>query len=235
MSHTLHMINCTKLGNYAPPKPETFAGRFITLTPMDVVKDVDELFAGSHEAGSVEAMWRYVPVGPFANAGAMAAWLRERQALPDMIPFTVTDNATGRRIGSISLMRITPEQGVAELGFIWYAPPAQRTRANTEANYLLLRYCFEHLRYRRMEWKCDAKNLPSRAAAERLGYTLEGVFRQHMVVKGRNRDTAWFAMLDHEWAGIGEAMRRWLYEDASVSLRKMIKPEQLKLKRVSKP
>lgn len=217
------MTSITKLGNYAPPKPETFAGRFITLTPMDVSHDVAELFAGSHAAESAEAMWRYLPVGPIADAGAMAAWLRERQALPDMIPFTVTDHTTGRRIGSISLMWIRPEHGVAELGFIWYEPSAQRTKANTEANYLLLRYCFEELRYRRMEWKSDAENLRSRAAAERLGYTFEGLFRQHMVVKGRNRDTAWFSIIDQEWPRIGSAMRHWLYEDASVSLRDLIK------------
>jgi len=118
----------------------------------------------------------------------------------------------------ISIMRIMPAHGVAELGFIWYAPKAQRTKANTEANYLLLRHCFADLGYRRMEWKCNADNARSRAAALRLGYSFEGIFRQHLVVKGRNRDTAWFAMLDHEWPRIATAMDAWLQADGSQSL-----------------
>ncbi len=216
------MSSLRQFGPFPPPRAQTFAGRFFTLAPLDVGRDVAELFAGSHAADSVEAMWRYVAVGPFADAGAMAAWLHKRQALPDMLPFTVTDNTSGRRIGSISLMAIRPEHGVAELGFIWYEASAQRTKANTEANYLLLRYCFEELRYRRMEWKCDAENLRSRAAAARLGYTFEGLFRQHLVVKDRNRDTAWFSIIDQEWPRIGAAMRHWLYEDDSVPLRTLI-------------
>ncbi|MEQ1860161.1 MAG: GNAT family protein [Chthoniobacteraceae bacterium] len=200
------------------PVPRTFTGRFITLVPLNPEADADELFLGSHEPDSVEAMWRYVSGGPFADAAAMRDWLRERQALPDAIPFTAIDNASGRRVGSITLMRITPEHGVAELGFIWFAPAAQRTKANTEANYLLLRHCFSDLGYRRMEWKCDTENARSRAAAIRLGYKFEGIFRQHMMIKGRNRDTAWFAMLDHEWPGIAAAMERWLYEGDSTPL-----------------
>ena len=114
------MIPSTKLGSYAPPKAETFAGQYITLTPLEVSRDVEALFAGSHGADSAEAMWRYVSAGPFADAEEMAVWLRARQALPDMLLFTVTDRATGRPIGSISIMSIRPEHGVAELGFIWY-------------------------------------------------------------------------------------------------------------------
>ncbi len=193
--------------------PITLTGRHITLTPVDPEADAAELFAGSHEADSIEAIWRYMPCGPFADAAAMSDWLRDRAAQPDMIPFTVTDNATGRRIGSTSLMRITPAHGTAELGYIWYEPAAQRTRANTEAAYLLLQHCFRNLCYRRMEWKCDALNERSRAAALRLGFTFEGIFRQHLVVKGRNRDTAWFAMLDHEWPPRAAAMEQWLYQE----------------------
>lgn len=200
------------------PTPQIFAGRFITLTPLNPDTDADELFACSHEPGSIEAMWGLIAAGPFADAVAMREWLRAQRALPDLIPFTVNDNATGRRIGSISIMRITPAHGVAELGFIWYEPAAQRTKANTEANYLLLRHCFRELGYRRMEWKCNSENARSRAAALRLGYSFEGIFRQHMVIKGRNRDTAWFAMLDHEWPRIAAAMEHWLYEDDSQPL-----------------
>ena len=200
------------------PIARIFAGRFVTLTPLNPDADVDELFRGSHEPASVDAMWRHVAAGPFADAAAMREWLRAQQALPDLIPFTVNDNATGRRIGSISIMRITPAHGVAELGFIWYEPAAQRTKANTEANYLLQRHCFDDLGYRRMEWKCNAENERSRAAALRLGFSFEGIFRQHLVIKGRNRDTAWFAMLDHEWPRIAAAMEHWLYVDDSQPL-----------------
>ena len=200
------------------PVAQMHAGRFITLTPLNLDTDVEDLFRGSHEPGSIEAMWGLIAAGPFADAAAMREWLRAQQALPDMIPFTVSDNATGRRIGSISFMRINPAHGVAELGFIWYEPSAQRTKANTEANYLLLKHCFAELGYRRMEWKCNTGNARSRAAALRLGYSFEGIFRQHMIVKGRNRDTAWFAMLDHEWPRIAAAMENWLYVDASQPL-----------------
>jgi RimJ/RimL family protein N-acetyltransferase len=120
------------------------------------------------------------------------------------------------------LMNIRAEHGVAELGNIWYAPVAQRTKANTETCFLLLRHCFENLHYRRMEWKCDARNERSRCAALRLGFTFEGIFRQHMIIKGENRDTAWFAMLDHAWPPIAAAMQYWLYEDDSISLARII-------------
>jgi RimJ/RimL family protein N-acetyltransferase len=198
---------------WSAPAPRIFAGRFITLTPLDPDADAEELFAASHEPGHAEDLWRYFAAGPFPDVAAMREWLHGLAATPDLIPFTVRDNATGRRIGSISLMRITPEHGTAEMGWIWYAPSAQRTKTNTEANFLLLRHCFAELGYRRVEWKCNADNARSRAAALRLGYSFEGIFRQHMFVKGRNRDTAWFSMLDHEWPRIAAAMERWLCTD----------------------
>ncbi|MDI1315303.1 GNAT family protein [Prosthecobacter sp.] len=204
------------------PTPQRFEGRFITLTPLDVVADVAELFAISHVDETTRKLWRYMPRGPFANAEEQAAYLREWQATPNVIAFTVRDAATQSCLGSISLMSIRAEHGVAELGNIWYAPAAQRTKANTEACYLLLRHCFEDLGYRRMEWKCDARNEPSRNAAQRLGFTFEGIFRQHMIIKGENRDTAWFAMLDQEWPQIATAFHHWLYEDDSISLGRLI-------------
>ena len=204
------------------PTPQRFDGRFITLAPLDVAADVTELFAISHVDETTRNLWRYMPRGPFADAHEQAAFLREWQATPNVIAFAVRDAETQRCLGSISLMSIRAEHGVAELGNIWYAPAAQRTKANTEACYLLLRHCFEDLGYRRMEWKCDARNEPSRNAALRLGFIFEGIFRQHMIIKGENRDTAWFAMLDHEWPQIATAMRRWLYEDDSISLGRLI-------------
>ena len=123
------------------PKPEArpHGGRFITLTPLNPEGDAEELFASSHAPASVADLWRYLPLGPFVDVAAMREWLQAHAATPGMLSFTVSDNATDRRIGSISLMRLTPAHGVAELGWIWYAPSAQRTKANTEANFLLLR------------------------------------------------------------------------------------------------
>ncbi len=200
------------------PEPETYTGHFITLTPLDVANDIVELFAISHADDEARKLWRYLPMGPFATQEEYHAFLLDWQAKQDVIAFTVRDASTRRCLGNISLMSIRAEHGVAELGNIWYAPSAQRTKANTEACYLLLRYCFEKLGYRRMEWKCNAQNEPSQRAAKRLGFSFEGIFRQHMIVKGENRDTAWFSMLDHEWPRISLAMKRWLYEDDSVSL-----------------
>lgn len=204
-----------------PPVPEVFSGRRITLMPLDVTRDVEDLFAISHADEVTRQLWRHMPKGPFADAADQAAFLQEWTARPDVVAFTVVDAATRRRLGSISLMSIRAEHGVAELGNIWYAPAAQRTKANTEACFLLLRHCFETLRYRRMEWKCDSRNERSRSAALRLGFTFEGIFRQHMIIKGENRDTAWFAMLDHDWPRIRAAMQRWLYGDDSVPLGRM--------------
>lgn len=139
-----------------------------------------------------------------------------------MIVYTVRDKASGRCVGSISLMAIRPEHGAAELGNIWYAPAAQRTKVNTEACHLLLNHCFVHLGYRRLEWKCNSLNAPSHRAALRLGFTFEGTFRQHMIVKGENRDTVWFSMLDHEWPRIAAAQQRWLYGDTPETLGALI-------------
>ncbi len=205
------------------PAPQIFEGRFVTLTPLDVAADVAALHTISHaDAASTPRLWRYLPCGPFASPEEQAVFLRTWHATPNVIAYTVRATGTHQPLGTISLMSIRAEHGVAELGNIWYSPSAQRTKTNTESCYLLLRYCFEQLGYRRMEWKCDARNEPSRNAALRLGFTFEGIFRQHMIIKGENRDTAWFAMLDHEWPQIATAFRRWLYEDDSIPLGRLI-------------
>ncbi len=204
--------------SWPQPQAREFAGRHITLRPLDIERDIDELFTNSHETEEARELWRYLPFGPFADVAEMRDLCRDWQAKPDTIPFTVWQNETRRRVGMISLMRIAAEHGVAELGFIWYAPAAQRTKANTEASYLLLRHCFDDLGYRRIEWKCHAANERSHRAALRLGFRFEGTFRQHMVVKGRNRDTDWLSMLDHEWPAARLAMERWLDAGESASL-----------------
>ncbi|MDB6132054.1 MAG: GCN5-related N-acetyltransferase [Verrucomicrobiales bacterium] len=203
-------------------------GRFITLTPLEPDADSAALFRISHAPGVAEALWRYMPAGPFPDAAAMRNYLHQWQSQADVMAFTVRASIGGEGtetvpVGSISVMNYRREHRTAELGYIWYAPAVRRTKVNTEANYLLLRHCFEVLGCRRMEWKCDSLNLPSRAAALRLGYRFEGLFRQHLIVKGLNRDTTWFSMLDSEWPQTGQAIAQWLYQDNSVPLSTLTK------------
>jgi len=193
------------------PQPREFAGRYVTVSPVDLERDMEELYEVSHATAEARELWRYLPWRPFAGPAELRERYREWTAKPDVLAFTVSQMETRRRIGSVSLMNIRPEHGVAEIGFLWFGPIAQRTKANTEANYLLLRHCFEELRYRRMEWKCHADNERSHRAALRFGYRYEGTFRQHMVIKGRNRDTDWLAMLDHEWPRVRVELERALY------------------------
>jgi RimJ/RimL family protein N-acetyltransferase len=157
--------------------------------------------------------------GPFQDRTAMHDWLVGLEASQDPLFLSVIDGETRAPVGVVSFMNIDTAMRHLELGNIWYAPAAQRTRANTEVAYLMLKEAFEQLGHRRVEWKCDSLNARSRAAALRLGFTFEGIFRKHMILKGRNRDTAWFSMLDHEWLRASQNMKRWLdAEPGSVSL-----------------
>jgi len=200
------------------PAPREHRGQFVVLAPSDPERDAAELFLASHEPPETRALWDFMPRGPFADAADFREWMRIWRDTPDTLPFTVSLTNTGRCVGMISMMRVTPAHGVAELGCIWYAPDMQRTKVNTETVYLLLRHLFDDLGYRRLEWKCDTHNARSRTAALRLGFTFEGIFRQHMILKGRNRDTAWFAMLDHEWPTRRANFERWLYTPDSPPL-----------------
>jgi RimJ/RimL family protein N-acetyltransferase len=158
-------------------------------------------------------IWAYMSFyGPFDNQASFAEWLTSRERLEDPYSYAIVDKS-GRALGIATLMNINPVMRVIEVGHIVYAPALQRTALATEAQYLLARYVFETLSYRRYEWKCNALNAASRRAAERFGFTFEGVFRQHMIVKGRNRDTAWFSMLDGEWPARKAAFERWLKPD----------------------
>jgi RimJ/RimL family protein N-acetyltransferase len=200
-----------------PPR-QRHDGQFVSLVPQDPGTDAAALYSISHQIPDAPALWRYLPVGPFPGPGELQDFLQDWGSTPDVLAFTVRQAGQGPFLGSISLMSLRPAHGVGELGNIWFTPAAQRTKANTESNFLLLKHCFEDLGYRRMEWKCNALNSPSRRSALRLGFTFEGIFRQHMIVKGENRDTAWFAMLDHEWPGVKAAMERWLYAGESSPL-----------------
>ena len=199
------------LKNWRPrPRPERIAleGRYCRLEPLDPAKHGDALFDASMGPGA-EARFRYLFDSP-QERGDYEGWLERSAALDDPLMFAVIDKASGRAEGRQTLMRITPEHGVIETGNILWGPRIARTRVATEAFFLHARYVFDDLGYRRYEWKCNNENEPSKRAAARFGFTFEGVFRQHIVSKGRNRDTAWFSILDHEWPRLREAYERWL-------------------------
>jgi len=192
------------------PAPEALQGRYGRVVPVDAGRHANDLFEASHGAGGDPAIWNYLGYGPFPDEASFAAWLAERAASKDPLFFTVIDGATGRALGMASYLRMVPADGVIEVGHIWYAPALQRTRLATEAIFLMARHAFEALGNRRFEWKCNARNAPSRRAAIRFGFSFEGLFRQHMIVKGRNRDTAWYAMIDRDWPKIRQAFEAWL-------------------------
>ena len=188
------------------PGAVTLKGRFGAAERLDAAKHGPDLWAAMR---GHDHIWAYLPPGPFADAVPFFAHIAECERNKERIFYAVVDNG-GRAVGILSLMEIRPAMRVVEVGNIVYAPALQRTPLATEAQYLIARYAFETLGYRRYEWKCNALNAPSRRAAERFGFTYEGIFRQHMIVKGRSRDTAWFAMLDTEWPARKAAFDRWL-------------------------
>jgi RimJ/RimL family protein N-acetyltransferase len=191
------------------PERTTIKGRFVTVAPVDPVGHAEALWEGIRGAKN-DALWAYLFAGPFTERADFDAYLITRAASEDPLSFAILDNASNRAVGIAALMRIEPEHRVIEVGSILYTPALQRTHGATEAMYLLARHVFEELGYRRYEWKCNALNEASRRAALRLGFTFEGVFRQHMIMKGRNRDTAWFSMLDCEWPVRKAGFERWL-------------------------
>ena len=188
-------------------------GELVRLEVLDPPRHAVQLFTASHGADEDPHLWAHLAYGPFASQGEFTAWLEERAASADPLFFAIVDMASMAAQGMASYMRIVPEHGVIEIGHIWFAPALQRTRQATEAILLLASNAFDALGYRRLEWKCDALNERSRRAAERLGFIYEGTFRQHMVVKDRNRDTAWFSITDGEWPVRRAAFKAWLSED----------------------
>lgn len=191
-----------------PPRTP-IEGRYCRLEPLSAERHAADLFDAFSQAPDA-GDWTYMSVGPFADAQAYRRFAEAAQAGDDPLHHAVIDQTTGRAIGSLALMRVDPASGVVEVGFVCYSPRLKRTRAATEAQFLLMRRVFDELGYRRYEWKCDSLNAPSRAAAARLGFQFEGIFRQAMVYKGRSRDTAWFSILDGEWPALRAAYQRWL-------------------------
>jgi len=191
------------------PQRVDFDGTYVHLTPVNAAAHGDSTYELT-KGESNDSLWAYLPWGPFATREAFDADMAKREASEDPMYWAILEKGTGRAVGYAALMRIDEPNRVIEVGGILYSPALQRTKGATEAMYLLARYVFDVLGYRRYEWKCNALNAPSRAAALRLGFTYEGIFRQHMIVKGQNRDTAWFSMLDSEWPARKAAFERWL-------------------------
>ena len=193
----------------SPPGRNDLNGERVRLEILDSARHAESLFKSSHSEGA-ERLWQHLPYGPFGSQKEFNAWLEVLTASADPLFFAVVDWESMRAQGMASFMRMVPEHGVIEIGNIWFAPELQRTRQATEAIFLLAEHAFDDLGYRRLEWKCDSRNEPSKRAAERFGFTYEGTFRQHMVVKGRNRDSAWFSMTDGEWPLRKAAFEAWL-------------------------
>jgi RimJ/RimL family protein N-acetyltransferase len=187
-------------------------GRWVWLQHVSVAKHSADLFASIN--GKDEGLWTYMPSGgPFADEDQFKTWLSAREAARDPWFYAYIDRMTGKAVGMGSFMRADAPNGAIELGNIWFSPALQKSREATEAIFLMVRHCFDDLGMRRVEWKCDALNAPSRKAADRFGFTFEGIFRQHYIIKGRNRDTAWFSMIDKEWPAFRVAFEAWLQED----------------------
>jgi RimJ/RimL family protein N-acetyltransferase len=198
-----------------PDPTRPLAGERVRLEPIDAGRHASDLFeaADPSRPDADPRLWDFMSFGPFSSAAELAEWAAARQGDVDPLTYAIVDLKAGRAAGSAALQRATPEHGFIEIGHVWFGPPLQRTPQGTEAILLLLRHAFDELGYRRVEWKCDVRNARSRAAAERLGFRLEGVFRRHMIVKGASRDTAWYAIVDEEWPEVAAALERWLAPD----------------------
>ncbi|MBO0767443.1 MAG: GNAT family N-acetyltransferase [Solirubrobacterales bacterium] len=195
----------TSFSGAKPPTPTTLKGRYAELRPLAPADDAQSLYELSHAPTGDPRVWTYLYEGPYPN---LAAYREDLHRTNDGLTFTVL---TGDRpAGTASYLAITPEHGSIEIGNIWFGPSLQKTRAATEAIYLLAKHAFDDLHYRRLEWKCNSLNQPSRKAAARFGFEYEGTFQKHRVVKGRSRDTAWFAITDDRWPPLRQAFETWL-------------------------
>jgi RimJ/RimL family protein N-acetyltransferase len=191
------------------PIPKTpMHGRTCDVVPLqpDHASDLHDAFT----TDKTGALWTYMPTGPFQSAGDYADWVAKAAISEDPLFFAVIDKSQGKPVGVASFLRIQPENGVVEVGYITFSPALQRTVMATEAMYLMMNRTLGKLGYRRYEWKCDALNAPSRQAAARLGFQYDGLFKQALVYKGRNRDTAWYSILDHDWPRLQAGFEAWL-------------------------
>ena len=192
------------------PARTMMEGRHIRLEPIDPAVHADDLYDASHTSEEGLAIWTYLPEGPWPDRAAYTAHTRANAGSQDRIFYALRPLPDGPAAGQASFMDMHPGNGVIEIGYIWFAPALQRTRAATEALYLMLDHAMTDLRYRRMQWRCNAQNAKSRAAARRLGFRYEGIFYNHLIYKGLNRDTAWYSILDDEWPDVKQRLEAWL-------------------------
>lgn len=190
------------------PDGSPLSGRLCTVVRLDAEKHGEQLF--SVASADDASAWTYLPYGPFNDVASFREWLSRARAQQDPLFYAIVDNANAAVRGFAAFMRMDPNAGVIEVGNVYFSRELRRNAAATEAMYLMMRHAFSDLGYRRYEWKCDALNAPSRRAAQRLGFVYEGTFRQATIYKGRNRDTAWFSILDREWPHVRDALERWL-------------------------
>lgn len=191
----------------APPTRTVLQGRYVRLEPLDVQRHTTALFAA--QSGGDDRLWLYMGNGPFTDEASFRAYVEQMAASSDPLAYAVVP-AGGDPAGVLTFLRIDPANGSIEIGHIWFGVGIQRSPVTTEVVYLTAKYAFDELGYRRFEWKCHYRNERSKRAALRFGFTLEGVFRNHIVMRGRNRDTAWFSITDHEWPTIRAAFEAWL-------------------------
>ena len=194
------------------PARNVLLGTEVRLEPLDPGEHCRALFEASHGSAEALEIWTYLPFGPWPDMEQFDAWLRDCAARLDYIWYAFRLKATGEVRGMAAFMDIQPTQGVIEIGGIWFAPEMQRTRAATEALFLMLDHAMSDLHYRRMQWRCNALNQKSRNAARRLVFKSEGIFYNHLIFKGMNRDTAWYSILDNDWPAVREAIGAWLHE-----------------------
>ena len=190
-----------------PPPRDDLIGTSVRLEPLDPDCHGSDLFAASKDDPEI---WAYMPYGPFKAEDEMRDWLEKCAVSQDPLFFAVIDQESSRAVGMLSFLWIRPEHAVVEIGHIWFSSLLRRTRGATEAIFLTQQLAFDKLAYRRLEWKCNARNAASRRAAARFGFAYEGTFLQHMIIKGGNRDSAWFSILDGEWPPIRAAIEAWL-------------------------
>lgn len=191
-----------------PPRT-AIAGRFCRIEPLDIKRHLEDLYESFCE-DTDGTLWTYMADGPFESVEQFRHWMERASMSDDPFFHALIDSSTGCTVGVAAYMRIKPDIGVIEVGNITYSPRLQKTPAATEAMYLMMKRVFSELGYRRYEWKCDALNEASKRAAERLGFTFDGVFEQAIIYKGRNRDTAWYSVLDRDWPTLEKAYRKWL-------------------------
>lgn len=197
----------------SPTSAAPITGNKVKLVAVDTTSQAQALFDLTHDCEGADILWDYMGYGPFKDSDEMARWMTTCATTTDPLFYTLIDIASNQPFGMASYLNIHPQSGSIEIGNIWFAPHVQRTTLTTEAIYLMMTHAMDTLKFRRLEWKCNALNAKSRSAAKRFGFSYEGTFYNHMVIKGKNRDTAWFSITDDEWPSLHANFKTWLSAD----------------------